>query len=60
MMVTSLGTLNGLLEIPQGIDHEYAMIQARTDDVTESTEDGRLDFNVYLNGTSYLVARIME
>ncbi len=50
------GVIQWIARNTAGIDHEYAMIQARTDDVTESTEDGRLDFNVYLNGTSYLVA----
>ncbi len=50
------GDIKWIARNTAGIDHDYVTIQARTDDVTESTEDGRLDFNVYLNGTSYLVA----
>ena len=34
----------------------YAQIYARTQDVTESTIDGRLDIETYLNGTSYITA----
>ena len=50
------GDIKWIARNTAGIDHEYAKIEGRTQDVTEATEDGRLDFNVYLNGTSYLVA----
>jgi hypothetical protein len=50
------GVIQWIARNTAGIDHEYVKIEGRTQDVTEATEDGRLDFNVYLNGTSYLTA----